>query len=293
MGSETYNAKVGIEQGATRGFVASGGSFDVESGGELDIESGAALKLAGTAVTSTAAELNLIDGGVAGTAVASKAAILGANKELDEFHTAALYLGAAAGTAVSATAAELNKNAGVTGGTAAASKTAVLGANKELDEVHTAALYIGAGAGTAMTATAVELNALAAGVPALGYQVIRANHPAADITAGTATAVPAIAGKSFVCKDIFMRAVGGNVSGPTTVEVVIETTGTVMESHVTADLTSGTWRGTADGTVVITGITAGGLVTAGKKLLVTDTGGTDFATATSLDTICVGYYTTT
>lgn len=137
-----------------------------------------------------------------------------------------------------------------------------------------------------------QLIALAAGEPADGYQVIRRNHLAAAITAGTAEAVPAITGKSFVCKDIFMRANGGNLSGPTTVEVVIETTGTVMESHVTADLTSGVWRGPADGTVVITGITAGGLVTAGKKLLVTDTGGTGFATATSLDTICVGYYTT-
>lgn len=148
-------------------------------------------------------------------------------------------------------------------------------------------------AGTALTATAAELNAMADGEAPEGYQVIRRRHTAAAIAAGTAEAVPAIAGRSFVCKDIFMRAIGGAVSGPTTVEVVIETTGTVMESHVTADLTENTWRGTADGTVVITGITAGGLVTAGKKLLVTDTGGTAFATATHLDTICVGYYTTT
>lgn len=165
-------------------------------------------------------------------------------------------------------------------------------ANLALDILSGGALKI---AGTALTATAAELNALADGIPIEGLQVIRANHLAAAITAGTATAVPAIAGRSFVVlpNGIFMRAVGGNVSGPTTVEVIIETTGTVMESHVTADLTDGAWRGTADGTVVITGITAGGIVTAGKKLLVTDTGGTGFATATSLDTICVGYYTTT
>ena len=147
--------------------------------------------------------------------------------------------------------------------------------------------------GVAVTATPAELNDVADGIPAEGYQVIRAHLTAAAITAGTATAVPAVDGKSFVCKDIRMRAVGGNLSGPTTVEVVIETTGTVMESHVTADLTDGVWNGTANGTVVITGITAGGLVTAGKKLLVTDTGGTGFATATHLDTIVVGYYTTT
>jgi hypothetical protein len=44
----------------------------------------------------------------AGAAQASKAAVLGANKDLDEVHTAALYIGVAAGTLVTATAANLN-----------------------------------------------------------------------------------------------------------------------------------------------------------------------------------------
>lgn len=48
------------EQGGARWVV--GGSLDVISGGDLDIESGGALKIAGTAVTSSAAELNLTDG---------------------------------------------------------------------------------------------------------------------------------------------------------------------------------------------------------------------------------------
>lgn len=149
--------------------------------------------------------------------------------------------------------------------------------------------------GVAVTATPAEMNDLADGIPTEGVQVIRARHTAAAITAGTATAVPAVTGRKFVVlpNGILMRAVGGAVSGPTTVEVVIETTGTVMESHVTADLTQDAWNGTVGGTVVITGITAGGQVTAGKKLLVTDTGGTGFATATHLDTIVVGYYATT
>jgi hypothetical protein len=59
-----------------------------------------------------AAELAVLNGVVAGAASASKAAVLGANKQLDEFHTAALYLGAAAGTLVDASAAELNAAAG-------------------------------------------------------------------------------------------------------------------------------------------------------------------------------------
>lgn len=58
MATDSYNVRVGVEQGGDRGFVKSGGSFDVESGGELDIESGASFKLAGTAVSATAAELN-------------------------------------------------------------------------------------------------------------------------------------------------------------------------------------------------------------------------------------------
>lgn len=44
-----------------------------------------------------------------GTAEANKIAVLGADKNLNELHLAALHLGAAAGTQVTATAAELNK----------------------------------------------------------------------------------------------------------------------------------------------------------------------------------------
>lgn len=57
-----YSPLVYMEVGGDRQVVASGGSFDVESGGEIDIESGGSLKLAGTALTSTAAELNALDG---------------------------------------------------------------------------------------------------------------------------------------------------------------------------------------------------------------------------------------
>jgi len=37
------------------------GRVSIESGGELDVESGGALKIGGTAVTASAAELNLLD----------------------------------------------------------------------------------------------------------------------------------------------------------------------------------------------------------------------------------------
>lgn len=54
------------EQGGARWVI--GGSLDVASGGDLDIESGGAIKIAGTAVTADAAELNKIDGVTALTA---------------------------------------------------------------------------------------------------------------------------------------------------------------------------------------------------------------------------------
>jgi hypothetical protein len=53
-----YNAQVYIEQGGKRLVVASSGSLDVESGGEIDIESGGSLKIAGTAISGSAANLN-------------------------------------------------------------------------------------------------------------------------------------------------------------------------------------------------------------------------------------------
>ena len=66
-------------------------------------------KFGGTAITSSAAELNLIDNSVAGTAVASKALVLGADKNVDVLAIADLKLGAGAGTSVTATAVQLNE----------------------------------------------------------------------------------------------------------------------------------------------------------------------------------------
>ncbi len=60
------------EQGGAR--IVIGGSIDVISGGDLDIESGGALKIGGTTVTSTAAELNALDGVLATVAELNRAA---------------------------------------------------------------------------------------------------------------------------------------------------------------------------------------------------------------------------
>lgn len=101
-----------------------GDNLIVASGGEIDFESGASLKIAGTAVTASAAELNIIDG-------------------------------------VTADKDEINKLNGVTAGTVTASKAIVAGANKNVDVLAIADLKLGAGAGTSITATAIEINKLA------------------------------------------------------------------------------------------------------------------------------------
>ena len=94
----------------------------------------ATLTLGGTLVTATAAELNKLAGVTPGTATASKAAVLGTNKNLDTLALAVsgLKIGAGAGTAVDCTAAELNTLNGVTAGAASASKAVVLDANNAI-----------------------------------------------------------------------------------------------------------------------------------------------------------------
>lgn len=62
----TYQGVIHTEQGALREVIPSGASLDVESGGEIDIESGASLKLAGTALTVLASELNVFSGSANG-----------------------------------------------------------------------------------------------------------------------------------------------------------------------------------------------------------------------------------
>ena len=77
----TYTTKFYVQQGGDRAVVADGGSLDVESGGEIDVESGASLKLAGTAVTSTATELNKL-AGISGDVITTTNTKTFANKTL-------------------------------------------------------------------------------------------------------------------------------------------------------------------------------------------------------------------
>lgn len=68
MADDTYQNVVHVQQGAIRQVIPTGCSLDVESGGDLDIESGGSLKIAGTALTPSAAELNVLDGASNGAA---------------------------------------------------------------------------------------------------------------------------------------------------------------------------------------------------------------------------------
>lgn len=72
VAAQTYEAAVHFEPGGDQLTVASGGEVEVESGGAIDVESGGSFKLAGTAVSSTAAELNILDGVTATAAELNK-----------------------------------------------------------------------------------------------------------------------------------------------------------------------------------------------------------------------------
>ena len=137
-------ANVGSEDGDTAGNV----TISAYANAQLGTLTYATLNDGSNDITSTAAEINLIDGSTAGTIVNSKAVIYGASGEVN---ATTLQI---AGSSITSTAAELNFNDGATAGTVVNSKTVVYGAS---GEVNATTLQIG---GSSITATAAELNAL-------------------------------------------------------------------------------------------------------------------------------------
>lgn len=119
--------------------LAIGGTDVTSTAAELNILDG---------VTSTAAELNLVDGSSAGTIVNSKAVIYGSSGEVNG---TTLQIG---GNSITSTAAELNLVDGSSAGTVVNSKAVIYGAS---GEVNATTLQI---AGSSITATAAELNFL-------------------------------------------------------------------------------------------------------------------------------------
>jgi len=106
------------------------GTTVTSTGAELNILDGVTASAAEinvlTGVTSTAAELNLVDGSSAGTIVNSKAVVYSSGGQVNGTTLAI------AGTAISADAAEINVLDGVTAGTVIASKALVADANIDI-----------------------------------------------------------------------------------------------------------------------------------------------------------------
>ena len=137
-------ANVGSEDGDTAGNV----TISAYANAQLGTLTYATLNDGSNDITSTAAEINLVDGSSAGTIVNDKAVIYGSSGEVN---ATTLQIG---GTSITSTAAELNFNDGATAGTVVNSKTVVYGAS---GEVNATTLQIG---GSSITATAQEINAL-------------------------------------------------------------------------------------------------------------------------------------
>ena len=135
----------------------------------------------GVAVTTTAAELNAaagtglsatelgyLDGVVAGTSTASKAAVLGTNKNLDvlALPVSGLKIGAGAGTAVTASAAELNK---LTGSGAAVASGTQVAAITDASTAHALnATFSDTEAEAALDALGTKINLIIAALEAYG-----------------------------------------------------------------------------------------------------------------------------
>ncbi len=103
--------------------------------------------------TLSITELDVLDGAIAGTAVAEKALILDASKKIDEIDPTVLKVG---GTTITATPVEINKLDGVANGIASANKALILGASKKIDELDIDGTFkIGGGT---VTSSATELN---------------------------------------------------------------------------------------------------------------------------------------
>ena len=118
-------------------------SGDVDVDGTLETD---ALTINGTALTSTATELNLLDGITAGTVSTSKAVIVDSDKDITGFRNIGNTGTITAGGVITGTGftigsatmveADLEQVEDITAGTAAANKAVVLDANKDIATIR-------------------------------------------------------------------------------------------------------------------------------------------------------------
>jgi hypothetical protein len=186
------------DESADQFVLANVGSDVGDTAGNVDISSYAGLQAGAivygslndgtTTLTSTAAELNLVDGSTAGTILNSKAVIYGAAGEVN---ATKLQVG---GTDITATPAEINLLDTAVAGTIVNSIAVIYGAG---GEVNATKLQVG---GVDISATPAEINVLdgvtAGTVLASGGVVVDSNK---DVTGfRDLTATGAITGGSFV-----------------------------------------------------------------------------------------------
>jgi hypothetical protein len=204
-----------------------------------------------TTVSSTAAELNLVDGSTAGTIVNSKAVIYGAAGEVN---ATKLQVG---GVDITATPAEINVLAGVTAGTVLASGGVVVDSNKDIGSFRN------------LTAT----GAITGGSFVIGSaDISEAELETIDgVTAGTASASKALVldGSSDISGINDISAAGLTLSDLTDNRIVIAGTsglledsasltfnGTTFEVGTAFDVVSSSGNTTIGGTLDVTGKTS-------------------------------------
>jgi hypothetical protein len=140
---------------------------------DFNVAKAGGLQIAGAAVTSTAAELNLVDGITAGTVAASKAVIVDSDKDISGFRnvTATGYF--EIGNA-QLTEAEMEQLDGVTAGTVAASKVVVVDSDKDISGFRnvTATGYFEIGSAQLTEAEMEMLDGITAGTAAASKAVV-------------------------------------------------------------------------------------------------------------------------
>ena len=166
---DTALKSLAVDDGSTIGPDSVSDLITLAADGDITIKDGAydfdiashdatnGLKLGGVLVTSTAAELNLVDGITAGTVAASKAVIVDSNKDITGFRnvTATGYfeIGSA-----QLTESELEMLDGITAGTVAASKAIVVDSNKDFTGLRNATATGAITAGTSFIIGSADLN---------------------------------------------------------------------------------------------------------------------------------------
>jgi hypothetical protein len=240
-------ANVGAEDGDTAGNVTISSYAGVQAGAIVY----GSLNDGTTTLTSTAAELNLVDGSTAGTILNSKAVIYGAAGEVN---ATKLQVG---GVDISATPAEINVLAGVTAGTVLASGGVVVDSNKDIGSFRN------------LTAT----GAITGGSFVIGSaDISEAELETIDgVTAGTASASKALVldGSSDISGINDISAAGLTLSDLTDNRIVIAGTsglledsasltfnGTTFEVGTAFDVVSSTGNTTIGGTLDVTGKTS-------------------------------------